>query len=130
MVNSYIAQKDLASEMTVVRNEFELGENDPGRILEERVTSTAFLWHNYGNATIGARSDIENVPIQRLQAFYHRHYQPDNALLVIAGRFDPALARAAGGAEVRQHPAAEAHRRQRPLAHLHPRSRSRTASAR
>ena len=92
MINSYIAQKDLASEMTVVRNEFELGENDPGSILEERVTSTAFLWHNYGNATIGARSDIENVPIQRLQAFYHRHYQPDNALLVIAGRFDPALA--------------------------------------
>ncbi len=92
MVNSYIAQKDLASEMTVVRNEFELGENDPGGILEERVTSTAFLWHNYGNSTIGARSDIENVPIQRLQAFYRRHYQPDNALLVIAGRFDPALA--------------------------------------
>ncbi len=92
MVNSYVAQKDLASEMTVVRNEFELGENDPGSILEERVTSTAFLWHNYGNATIGARSDIENVPIERLQAFYHRHYQPDNALLVVAGRFDPAKA--------------------------------------
>jgi len=92
MINSYIAQKDLASEMTVVRNEFELGENDPGSILEERITSTAFLWHNYGNATIGARSDIENVPIGRLQAFYHRHYQPDNAQLVIAGRFDPATA--------------------------------------
>ena len=92
MINSYIAQKDLASEMTVVRNEFELGENDPGSILEERITSTAFLWHNYGNATIGARSDIENVPIERLQAFYHRHYQPDNAQLVIAGRFDPATA--------------------------------------
>ena len=92
MINSFIAQKDLASEMTVVRNEFELGENDPGSILEERVTSTAFLWHNYGNSTIGARSDIENVPIERLQAFYHRHYQPDNALLVIAGRFNPATA--------------------------------------
>jgi zinc protease len=92
MINSFIAQKDLASEMTVVRNEFERGENDPGSILEERVTSTAFLWHNYGNSTIGARSDIENVPIERLQAFYHRHYQPDNALLVIAGRFDPATA--------------------------------------
>jgi zinc protease len=92
MINSYIAQKDLVSEMTVVRNEFELGENDPGSILEERVTSTAFLWHNYGNSTIGARSDLENVPIERLQSFYHKHYQPDNALLVIAGRFDPATA--------------------------------------
>jgi zinc protease len=89
MVNSYIAQKDLASEMTVVRNEFEMGENDPSSILEERVLSTAYLWHNYGKSTIGARSDIENVPIERLQAFYRRFYQPDNAMLVIAGRFDP-----------------------------------------
>ena len=92
MINSFIAQKDLVSEMTVVRNEFELGENDPSSILEERITSTAFLWHNYGNSTIGARSDLENVPIERLQSFYHKHYQPDNALLVIAGRFDPATA--------------------------------------
>jgi zinc protease len=88
MVNSLIAKKDLDSEMTVVRNEFERGENDPGSVLEERVLSTAFLWHNYGHSTIGARSDIENVPIDRLQAFYHRHYQPDNAVLLVAGRFD------------------------------------------
>ena len=88
MVNSFIAKKDLDSEMTVVRNEFERGENDPGSVLEERVLSTAFFWHNYGHSTIGARSDIENVPIERLQAFYHRHYQPDNAVLLVAGRFD------------------------------------------
>jgi len=89
MVNSFIAAKDLASEMTVVRNEFELGENSPTSVLEERVLSTAYLWHNYGKATIGARSDLENVPIERLQAFYRKYYQPDNAMLVIAGRFDP-----------------------------------------
>jgi zinc protease len=88
MVNSYIAKKDLDSEMTVVRNEYESGENDPENILEERVMSTAYLWHNYGKSTIGARSDIENVPIERLQAFYHRWYQPDNAVLVVAGDFD------------------------------------------
>ena len=88
MINSFIAKKDLDSEMTVVRNEFERGENDPGSVLEERVLSTAFLWHNYGHSTIGARSDIENVPIDRLQAFYHRYYQPDNAVLLVAGRFD------------------------------------------
>lgn len=89
MVNSFIAAKDLASEMTVVRNEFEMGENNPLDILEERVASTAYLWHNYGKATIGARSDLEHVPIERLQAFYRKYYQPDNAMLVIAGRFDP-----------------------------------------
>ena len=89
MVNSYISAKDIESEMTVVRNEWELHENDPVRILKERVLSTAFLWHNYGNAPIGARADIENVPIERLQAFYRKYYQPDNAVLVVAGRFDP-----------------------------------------
>ena len=92
MVNSFIAKKDLESEMTVVRNEFELGENSPQNVLEERVLSTAYLWHNYGNTTIGARADIENVPIERLQAFYRKYYQPDNALLVVAGKFDEAEA--------------------------------------
>jgi zinc protease len=90
MVNSFVARKDLESEMTVVRNEFEAGENSPSGVLFERMLATAYLWHNYGNTTIGARSDIENVPIERLQAFYRKYYQPDNALLVIAGKFDEA----------------------------------------
>jgi zinc protease len=90
MVNSYIAKKDLDSEMTVVRNEFESGENDPFDVLMERVMSTAYLWHNYGKSTIGSRADIENVPIEKLQAFYRKYYQPDNAVLLVAGKFDEA----------------------------------------
>ncbi len=89
MVNSYIAKKDLDSEMTVVRNEFESGENDPGGVLMERVLSTSYLWHNYGKSTIGSKADLENVPIERLQGFYRKYYQPDNAVLVVAGKFDP-----------------------------------------
>ncbi|MBX7221577.1 MAG: insulinase family protein [Blastocatellia bacterium] len=90
MVNSFIAKKDLDSEMTVVRNEFERGENSPNRILNERIASTAFLWHNYGKSTIGAKSDLENVPIERLQAFYKTYYQPDNAVLLVTGKIDEA----------------------------------------
>jgi len=90
MINSFIAKKDLDSEMTVVRNEFEAGENEPQSVLMERMLSTAYLWHNYGKSTIGARSDIENAPIDRLQAFYKTYYQPDNAILVVAGKFDEA----------------------------------------
>ena len=89
MVNSYISAEDLGSEMAVVRNEWERHENSPLAILKERVLSTAFLWHNYGNSTGGARADIENVPIERLRAFYRKHYQPDNAVFVVTGRFDP-----------------------------------------
>ena len=92
MVNSFIAAEDLESEMTVVRNEWESGENQPMAVLQKRVMSAAYDWHNYGNSTIGARADLENVPIERLQAFYRKYYQPDNALVVIAGRFEPEYA--------------------------------------
>lgn len=90
MVNSHIAKKDLESEFSVVRNEFEMGENNPLGVLQERIWSTAYLWHNYGKSTIGSREDIERVPIDRLKAFYQKYYQPDNAILIVAGKFDPA----------------------------------------
>ncbi|WP_231120341.1 M16 family metallopeptidase [Cognatilysobacter tabacisoli] len=90
MVNSFVAKKDLDSEMTVVRNEMERNENSPNAVTLQRLRSTAYLWHNYGNSTIGARSDVENVPIERLQGFYRTHYRPDNATLIVAGRIDPA----------------------------------------
>ncbi len=90
MVNSFIAKKDLDSEFSVVRNEFESGENNPTRVLLDKMLAAAYQWHNYGNTTIGARSDIENVPIDRLQAFYHKYYQPDNSVLTVAGKFDEA----------------------------------------
>ena len=88
MINSFIAQKDLDSEMTVVRNEFERGENSPFSVTLERLMSSAYSWHNYGKSTIGARSDIENVSIASLKAFYKKYYQPDNATLIVAGKFD------------------------------------------
>lgn len=90
MMNSFVARKDLDTEMTVVRNEMESGENSPIGVLLERMMSTSFLWHNYGKSTIGARADVENVSIDRLQAFYKNYYQPDNAVILVAGRFDAA----------------------------------------
>ncbi len=90
MVHSFIARKDLDSEMTVVRNEFESGENDPENVTLQRLQAVAFDWHNYGKDTIGAKSDIEHVDIPRLQAFYRQYYQPDNAVLLVAGRIDEA----------------------------------------
>jgi len=92
MVNSFIARKDLDSEMTVVRNEYEQGENSPFAVLFKRLQSVAYDWHSYGRSTIGNRSDIENVRIENLQAFYRTYYQPDNAVLLVAGKFDEAKA--------------------------------------
>jgi zinc protease len=97
MVNAFVSKQDLDSEMTVVRNEFELGENNPGGVLFQRMQQLAFPWHNYGNPIIGQRADIERVPIDKLQAFYRTWYQPDNAVLIIAGRIDEARAVALAG---------------------------------
>ncbi|MCX7247421.1 MAG: pitrilysin family protein, partial [Burkholderiales bacterium] len=95
MVNSFIAKKDLDSEMTVVRSEFEIAGNNPFATLSQRVMAAAYPWHNYGKPTIGNRADIENVDISRLQTFYKRYYRADNAVLMVAGKFDPAATLAA-----------------------------------
>jgi zinc protease len=88
MINSHISRTDLEKEFSVVRNEFERGENSPGGVLYKRMLPAVFQWHNYGHSTIGEKSDIEGAPIERLQAFYREYYQPDNAVLVVAGRID------------------------------------------
>jgi zinc protease len=90
MLQSSVSKADLDPEMTVVRNEMESGENNPFRILWQRMAAVAYEWHNYGKSTIGARADVENVNIPHLQAFYRKYYQPDNATLIVAGHFDAA----------------------------------------
>ncbi len=92
MVNATILPEELKTEFSVVRNEFESGENSPDNILDERITETAFLWHNYGKPTIGSRADIERVPVPALRAFYEKYYQPDNSVLIVSGKFDEAAA--------------------------------------
>ncbi len=88
MVNSLMRNEDLQKEFSVVRNEFENGENYPDNVLTERVISTMYLWHNYGKSTIGSKEDIERVSIGNLIEFYRKYYQPDNATLIVGGKFD------------------------------------------
>jgi len=89
LVNSFIKAEDLVSEMTVVRNEFERGENSPFQILMQRIQAVSYEWHNYGKSTIGNRSDIERVPIVALRQFYRKYYRPDNVMVIVAGKFQP-----------------------------------------
>jgi zinc protease len=88
MVNSKILPEELKKEFSVVRNEFEIGENSPSSVLSERVISSMYLWHNYGKSTIGSKEDIERVKAENLKLFYKKYYQPDNAVLMVAGKFD------------------------------------------
>lgn len=89
MVNAKLDKNDFDAEMTVVRNEMEAGENNPFEILTQQTQAAAYQWHNYGHDTIGARSDVEQVDLSALRAFYKTYYQPDNAVLIVSGKFDP-----------------------------------------
>ncbi len=88
MVNSFIKQEDFDKEFSVVRNEFERGENDPFSVLYEHTMSAAYTAHNYGRPVIGNKSDVEHVPMENLRAFYHKFYEPDNAVLTVSGKVD------------------------------------------
>lgn len=83
---------DLASEITVVRNELEQSEADAASRMLRAIQHDSFFWHGYARPTIGARSDIESATAEALHAFYRRHYRPDNAFLVVSGGFDPSRA--------------------------------------
>ncbi len=88
MVNSFIKKEDFDKEFSVVRNEFEMGENNPFNVLYKHTMAAAYTAHSYGRPVIGNKSDVERVPMDKLQAFYHKYYQPDNAVLTIAGKVD------------------------------------------
>ena len=88
-IRASFTREHLASEMTVVRNELERGDSDPGSLVMRALQRQSYFWHGYGRPTIGARSDIEGAPFEALQAFHRRHYRPDNAALIVTGNFDP-----------------------------------------
>ena len=88
MRNSFIADEDRQSEMTVVRNELERGQNEPVLVLDEAVYATAFREHPYHHPTIGWRADVENVPTARLKEFYDTFYHPNNATAILVGDFE------------------------------------------
>lgn len=88
MRNLRIREADLASEMTVVRNEYERGENSPVSTLIKEIYSAAFVAHPYTHPTIGWRSDIESTTPEKLRAFYDDFYWPENAVLTVIGGFD------------------------------------------
>ena len=88
MRNLLLRDKDRQPEMTVVRNEFERGENDPFDTLDKNMWATAYQAHPYHHSTIGWRSDIEGVSTERLREFYETFYWPNNATVTIIGDFD------------------------------------------
>jgi len=88
MKNLLLNKEDKDAEMTVVRNEYERGENDPFSALDKEIWAAAFMAHPYQHSTIGWKSDIENVPMEDLRAFYNTYYWPNNSYVTIIGDFE------------------------------------------
>lgn len=88
MVNSLFAEAEHKKEMTVVRSEYEGGENDPDTTLTKAVRLAAYQVHPYRWTTIGFKSDIENINRDEMYAYYKKYYVPNNATIVIVGDFD------------------------------------------
>ncbi len=83
-----ILDEERRSEMSVVRNEYEIGENNPGRVLNKEVIAAAIRAHPYHWTTIGYRSDIEGVSTEKLRDHYKTFFWPDNAEAILVGDFD------------------------------------------
>jgi zinc protease len=92
MRGALLRDADRQPEMTVVRNEFERGENSPFQVLYKLSFATAFREHPYHHPTIGWRSDIECVSTERLKEFYDVFYHPNNATAIVIGDFTEAEA--------------------------------------
>lgn len=94
MRGALLRDSDRVPEMTVVRNEYERGENSPFQVLYKETFAIAFREHPYHHPTIGWRTDIEGVSTERLKEFYDVFYHPNNATAILIGDFaeDAALA--------------------------------------
>lgn len=90
MRNLWLREEDRQVEMTVVRNEYERGKNDPDSVLQEEVVATAYTALPYRHPVIGWKSDIENVSIEKLREFYDMFYWPNNATVIVVGDIDVA----------------------------------------
>jgi zinc protease len=89
MRHLWLHEADRQSEMTVVRNEYERGKNDPENVLMEEVTAAAYVALPYHHPVIGWKSDIEHVPIAKLRDFYDTFYWPNNATVTVVGDIEP-----------------------------------------
>ncbi len=88
MRNLRLRQSDRDAEMSVVRNELERGENSPEEALDKEIYAISYREHPYHHPTIGWRSDVEKVPMERLKAFYDTFYWPNNCTVIVVGDFE------------------------------------------
>ncbi len=94
MVHLNFDQKQIDSEREVVKEERRYRyENDPDGALYELLYETVFKVSPYRWPVIGYMRDLNAAKIDELRAFYKTYYAPNNATVVVAGKFNPSQVR-------------------------------------
>src|SRR3989454_2100040 len=88
MVNCAFELDEFEAEKKVVIEELKTGLDSPWGLLLQDVEAAAFKIHPYRNPIVGWLQDVERATVEQQQAYYRKYYQPNNAILVIAGDFD------------------------------------------
>lgn len=90
MHNLKLTDVEFQKERDVVAEERRLRtDNNPMGYLYFRVFNTHFMYHPYHWLPIGFMEDILSWKIEDIRDFYKRYYQPNNAILVVAGDIKP-----------------------------------------
>lgn len=89
MVNSAFDAEEVSSERTVIISEREGNENEPQFLLGEAVQGAAFRVHAYHHEVIGDMADLHSMTRDDLYQHYRTYYVPNNAVMAVAGDFEP-----------------------------------------
>ncbi len=86
MQNLVLTDENVLPERAVVQEERrERTENEPSGLLAEQVDAALFTAHPYGKPVIGWMSEVAGLTRQDALDFYAAHYEPANAILIVAG---------------------------------------------
>ncbi|MCM8730984.1 M16 family metallopeptidase [Hephaestia sp. GCM10023244] len=90
-----ITQAVLDEQRGVVQNEKRQRDNQPYGLFRYKQVEGLFpADHPYGHTTIGSMADLDAASLADVKQWFHDHYGPNNAVLVLAGDIDVATARA------------------------------------
>jgi zinc protease len=89
-VNAAFVPAELEAEKKVVFEEMNLTEDDPEKFLSRRLSEVAYRDHPYGRPILGTRELVQGLARDRLDAYYKKHYVPQNMVLVMVGPLTPA----------------------------------------
>ena len=90
MQNLRLSDEEFQPERNVVLEErLWRTDNSPIGYLYFRLFNNAFTYHPYHWTPIGFKEDIKNWSIEDIRSFHSKYYQPNNAIVVVAGDIKP-----------------------------------------